>query len=46
MSLTSAPRPKRIRRRAEFWWGKRLGGLHVDLTVADESLIRELLADA
>lgn len=31
---------------AEFWWGKRLGGLHVDLTVADESLIRELLADA
>jgi hypothetical protein len=30
----------------EFWWGKRLGAAHVDLTLADEPLVRELLADA
>jgi SAM-dependent methyltransferase len=30
----------------EFWWGKRLRAAHVDLALADEQLIRELLADA
>lgn len=30
----------------EFWWGNRLRAAHVDLAVADEQLIRELLADA
>jgi SAM-dependent methyltransferase len=30
----------------EFWWGKRLRAAHVDLGLADEHLIRELLADA
>jgi hypothetical protein len=31
---------------AEFWWGKRLRAVQVDLALADEPLIRELLADA
>ena len=30
----------------EFWWGKRLGAAHVDLALADELLVGELLADA
>jgi hypothetical protein len=30
----------------EFWWGKRLRAAQVDLALADEQLIRELLADA
>ena len=30
----------------EFWWGKRLGAVQVDLARADEALARELLADA
>jgi SAM-dependent methyltransferase len=30
----------------EFWWGKRLRAAHVDLALADEQLIRDLLADA
>jgi SAM-dependent methyltransferase len=30
----------------EFWWGKRLRAAHVDLALADEQLIGELLADA
>lgn len=30
----------------EFWWGKRLRAVHVDLSLADESLASELLADA
>ena len=30
----------------EFWWGKRLRAAHVDLGLADEQLVRELLADA
>jgi hypothetical protein len=30
----------------DFWWGKRLAAAQVDLTVADEQLVRELLADA
>ena len=30
----------------EFWWGKRLGALSVDLERVDCSLLRELLADA
>ncbi|MGO9753521.1 MAG: MmcQ/YjbR family DNA-binding protein [Solirubrobacteraceae bacterium] len=29
-----------------FWWGKRLRAARVDLALADEQLIRELLADA
>jgi hypothetical protein len=31
---------------AEFWWGKRLRAVQVDLMVADEALTRELLTDA
>ena len=31
---------------AEFWWGKRLRAVQVDLTIADEALARELLTDA
>lgn len=30
----------------EFWWGKRLRAVHVDLASADEALVSELLADA
>jgi SAM-dependent methyltransferase len=30
----------------EFWWGKRLRAVHVDLALADEALARELLTDA
>lgn len=30
----------------EFWWGKRLGAAHVDLGLAGEQLICELLTDA
>ncbi len=30
----------------EFWWGKRLRAVRVDLGRADEALIRELLSDA
>src|SRR5437660_9702778 len=30
----------------ELWWGKRLRGVQVDLARADETLARELLADA
>jgi ubiquinone/menaquinone biosynthesis C-methylase UbiE len=30
----------------EFWWGKRLGAVHVNLARADEALASELLADA
>jgi SAM-dependent methyltransferase len=30
----------------EFWWGKRLRAVHVDLTLADEALVSELLDDA
>ncbi len=30
----------------EFWWGKRLRAVHVDLSRAGEALIAELLADA
>ena len=30
----------------EFWWGRRLRAVQVDLAVADEALARELLADA
>jgi SAM-dependent methyltransferase len=30
----------------EFWWGRRLAAAQVDLTVADEGLVRDLLADA
>lgn len=30
----------------EFRWGKRLAAVQVDLTAADEQLVRELLADA
>jgi SAM-dependent methyltransferase len=30
----------------EFWWGKRLRAAQVDLALADEQPIRELLADA
>jgi hypothetical protein len=31
---------------AEFWWGKRLRAVQVDLAIADEALARELLTDA
>src|SRR5262249_46386962 len=31
---------------AEVWWGKRLAGLRVDLPLADERLLAELLEDA
>src|SRR5881227_3537297 len=31
---------------AEVWWGKRLAAVRVDLALADEALVRELLADA
>jgi hypothetical protein len=31
---------------AEVWWGKRLSAVRVDLSHADEDLLRELLADA
>jgi SAM-dependent methyltransferase len=31
---------------AEVWWGKRLRATRVDLGLADDALIRELLADA
>jgi hypothetical protein len=31
---------------AEFWWGKRLGAVQVDLAHADEALAAALLADA
>lgn len=30
----------------EVWWGRRLSAARVDLALADEQLIRELLADA
>jgi SAM-dependent methyltransferase len=30
----------------EFWWGKRLGAARVDLALADEQLISDLLTDA
>jgi hypothetical protein len=30
----------------EFWWGRKLRAVHVDLARADEALARELLADA
>jgi hypothetical protein len=30
----------------EFWWGKRLGALSVDLERVDADLLAELLADA
>lgn len=30
----------------EFWWGKRLRAVHVDLSAADHALASELLADA
>ena len=30
----------------EFWWGKRLAAVHVDLAVADLALAGELLDDA
>jgi hypothetical protein len=30
----------------EFWWGKRLGALSVNLHCASENLLAELLADA
>lgn len=30
----------------EFWWGKRLAAAQIDLTVADEPVVSELLADA
>jgi hypothetical protein len=31
---------------AEFWWGKRLGALSVDLERVDADVLTELLADA
>jgi hypothetical protein len=31
---------------AEFRWGKRLAAVHVELRVADEALVGDLLADA
>lgn len=31
---------------AEVWWGKRLAAVRIDLHVADEALLAELLADA
>jgi hypothetical protein len=31
---------------SEVWWGKRLAAVRVDLALADESLLGELLADA
>ncbi len=31
---------------SEFWWGKRLGALHVNLNRAEQALLGELLADA
>jgi len=31
---------------AEVWWGKRLAAVRVDLRVADEALLADLLADA
>ncbi len=31
---------------AEVWWGKRLAAVRVDLTVASEELLRELLEDS
>ncbi len=30
----------------EFWWGRRLAAAQVDLTAADQGLVRELLTDA
>ena len=30
----------------EVWWGKRLAAVRVDLALADEELLRELLSDA
>ena len=30
----------------EFWWGKRLRAVQVDLAIADEALAQELLTDA
>jgi hypothetical protein len=30
----------------ELWWGKRLCGVTVELTVADEAAVRELLEEA
>ena len=30
----------------EFWWGKRLAAVHVDLQAAGDGLLGELLADA
>jgi hypothetical protein len=30
---------------SEFWWGKRLGAVHVDLDRAESELLTELLAD-
>ena len=31
---------------SEFWWGKRLGAVHVNLNRAGQALLGELLADA
>lgn len=31
---------------AEFWWGKRLRAVQVDLALAEEALVAELLTDA
>ena len=31
---------------AEFWWGKRLRAVQVNLPVVDKALARELLTDA
>lgn len=31
---------------AEFWWGKRLAAVQVDLARADQALVGELLADS
>lgn len=30
---------------SEFWWGRRLGALHVNLDCAERALLVELLAD-
>jgi hypothetical protein len=30
----------------ELWWGKRLSGVRMGLALADEALVRDLLADA
>jgi hypothetical protein len=31
---------------SEFWWGKRLRAVHVDLRVASDELLKELLTQA